>query len=86
MADAKKKYILIECPHCELYIQIFIHEFNCKIFRHGTFKSNHKQIHPHLQKELCDQLVANDLIFGCGKPYKLMEQNKKWIAVKCDYL
>jgi len=86
MTDSSDKYILVECPHCDLYIQILIQEFNCKIFRHGTLKSNHKQIHPHLPKKKCDYLVANDLIFGCGKPYKLIKQDKKWIAVKCDYV
>ena len=51
MTDTKKKYILVVCPYCELYIQIFIQEFNCKIFRHGALKSNHKQIHQHLPKK-----------------------------------
>jgi len=80
------KYILVECPHCKLYIQILIKEFNCKIFRHGTLKNNHKQINPHLPKNRCDYLIKNNLIFGCGKPYKIIEKNKKWVAIKCDYL
>ena len=81
-----KKYILVECPHCALYILVFLKEFNCKIFRHGVLKSDNTQIDPHLSKNKCDQLVINDLIFGCGKPYKLVEKNKKWVAEKCDYL
>ena len=79
-------YILVECPYCSLFILILKNEFNCKIFRHGTFKDTNKQIHPHLSKEKCDKLAKDDLIYGCGKPYKLVKQNKKWIAVKCGYV
>jgi hypothetical protein len=77
--------IIVKCPHCDLLIQILIKEFNCKIFRHGILKSNYKQIDPHLPKNKCDELKANDLIYGCGKPYELMKKNDKWIAVACEY-
>jgi long-chain acyl-CoA synthetase len=54
-------HIIIQCPHCKEYIQVFKNEFNCKIFRHGVFKSNLKQIDPHLKKEDCDLLKEKDL-------------------------
>lgn len=38
------KYILIQCPHCFSYIQVFQKDFNCRIFRHGILKSTMIQI------------------------------------------
>ena len=69
------KYIIITCPHCNNKIVIYKKFFNCKIFLHGVYKKNYKQIDPHLNKIQCDQLKKNDLIFGCGKPFKLIKQN-----------
>ena len=79
-------HIIIQCPHCKDYIQVLKKEFNCKIFRHGIFKSNLKQIDPHLKKVECDRLKNEDLIFGCGKPFQLIELNGSFIAVICDYI
>ena len=80
------KYTLVLCPWCSMYIIIMKEEFNCKIFRHGVLKSNHTQIDPHLNKQDCDRLVRENLIYGCGKPYQLVEKNNIWIAEKCDYI
>ena len=79
-------HIIIQCPHCKDYIQVLKKEFNCKIFRHGIFKSNLKQIDPHLKKAECDRLKNEDLIYGCGKPFQLIELNGSFIAVICDYI
>jgi len=79
-------HIIIQCPHCKEYIQILKKEFNCKIFRHGILKSNLKQIDPHLKREDCDRLKNEDLIYGCGKPFQLIELNGSYIAVICDYI
>ena len=75
-------YIIVNCPHCKEYIQIFKKEFNCKIFRHGIYKSNGKQIPPHLEKDKCDALYNQGKIYGCGKPF-LLKDNK---AVICGYI
>ena len=79
-------YIVITCPHCKDYIFVYLKEFNCKIFRHGIFKDTHKQIDPHLPKKECDQLKEKDLIYGCGKPFKLIDKNGEIVAEKCDYI
>jgi len=75
-------YIIVNCPHCKEYIQILKKEFNCKIFRHGIYKSNGKQIPPHLEKDKCDALYNQGKIYGCGKPF-LLKDNK---AVICPYI
>ena len=79
-------YIIIECPHCKQNILVYKKEFNCKIFRHGVYKKNLKQIDPHLPKKECDRLKKNDLIYGCGKPYKLVEENGLYSTIVCDYI
>ena len=79
-------HIIIQCPHCKDYIQVFKNEFNCKIFRHGIFKSSLKQIDPHLKKVECDRLKKEDLIYGCGKPFQLIENNGVFTAIICDYI
>jgi hypothetical protein len=75
--------MIIKCPHCDEFI--FIEELNCKIFRHGIFKKNMKQINPHSNKELCDFYIKNNLIIGCGKPFELIWENEEWKPIICEY-
>ena len=80
--------ILVKCAQCDNLVIINKKDFNCKIFRHGVYKKNNKQIDPHLNKEKCDRLFKEGLIYGCGKPFKLLmdeEENKFWTE-KCDYI
>ena len=73
--------MLINCPHClEL---ILIDQLNCRIFRHGLFKHNYEQIPPHAPKNDCDTWKEKDLIYGCGKPFKINEDGTITI---CDYI
>lgn len=59
----------IECPHCEC--MMCIEKVNCGIFRHGVEIQTGKQIDPHAPKEVCDELIKNGLIYGCGKPFEI---------------
>jgi hypothetical protein len=79
-------YIVVECPHCQNQIQIFRNEINCAIFRHGILKSNGVQIGPHTSKVECDTLVLNNLIYGCGRPFRLVSNNNVYTAEICDYI
>jgi hypothetical protein len=63
-----------------------IEKLNCDIFRHGFIKSNNKQIPPHLNKEFCDKLFLNNLIYGCGKPFSIINKNGVYKFFKCDYI
>ena len=77
--------LLVECPHCSVCIEI--EQLNCKIFRCGILKENGNQIDPHLPKSDCDALVQKNLIFGCGKPFRVVQDASGiLIAVICDYL
>ena len=74
----------IKCPHCGEYV--IIEQINCAIFRHGVFKSDMSQINPHLPKLDCDNLIENNLIYGCGKPFRIVKENGEWIGIQCDYV
>ncbi len=69
-----------ECPWCQGMIEII--ELNCKIFRHGYYKKENIQINPHLKKDECEDLIKQDLIYGCGKPFCILNGNIE----KCDYI
>ena len=80
------EYIYISCPHCSLTIMVYNKELNCKIFRHGIYKKTGKQIHPHLNKKGCDLLKKKDLIYGCGKPFKVVIKDGKFLTESCGYI
>ena len=62
-------FYIFQCPHCEQTICVHRDEVNCKIFRCGSYKANGQPIHPHTPKPECDRLKAENLIYGCGKPF-----------------
>jgi len=80
----------LRCPHCKSLI--LLHE--CKIggmniLRHGVLKENKQLILPHLSNKIVLKLVQNNLIYGCGKLYKITRIVQKnghigIIAVKYD--
>lgn len=78
--------IILNCPHCEELVLIYENEINCKIFRHGYFKSSMSQIPPHLPKNICDELVQNEQVFGCAKPFKCIKNNDQYKLIICDYI
>ena len=76
--------IIVNCPNCN--IPVLIEQLNCRIFRHGILRSNGKQINPHSSKEMCDYYIANERIYGCGKPFRIENINSNLVAVICDYI
>lgn len=80
-------YIVIDCPHCKNTVLIYRNEINCAIFRHGIIKETGGQMNPHSSKTICDELFKNNKIYGCGKPFKLLKENKNNYKVEiCDYI
>ncbi len=75
--------MIIKCLHCNEKIEILESELNCRIFRHGVFKDTMEQIDPHGSKEYCDNLLVNNLIYGCGRPFRINLNNEVEI---CDYI
>jgi len=76
--------IIVECPHCT--VTILVEELNCCIFRCGVYKKTGKHLEPHTPKETCDKLVIKGLIYGCGKPFKVILNENKYITEICDYV
>jgi hypothetical protein len=72
---------VIECPHCKQPIEIIA--LNCRIFRCGILKDTYQQIDPHLDENSCKMLKKNELIYGCGGPFKILESGE---AVICEYI
>ncbi len=75
--------IVVVCPHCSEHI--LIEQLNCCIFRHGVLKETGAQMDPHANKEVCEYYKANDKIYGCGKPFKVVFM-MSYIAIGCDYI
>tara|TARA_B100000795_G_C22788152_1_gene435601 strand:+ start:881 stop:1081 length:201 start_codon:yes stop_codon:yes gene_type:complete len=61
-------------------------ELNCKIYRHGMYKQTLLQIDPHMKKVDCERLFREGLIYGCGKPFKIIMEEGKYRIEKCEYL
>jgi hypothetical protein len=78
--------MIFSCPHCDGAIWIEKHEYNCRIIRHGTYKSTGKQIDPHMGKETCDMLVLSNQIYGCGKPSRIVSINNEYLLESCEYI
>ncbi len=75
--------LIIQCPHCHATILIARRDLNCRIFRHGVYKSTGQGIPPHAPRDECERLVTQGLIYGCGKPFQIDE---KECPVVCDYI
>lgn len=72
------------CPHCDHLIEIV--QLNCKIFRHGVYKKGYKQMNPHAPKNVCDHAVKKGLIYGCGKPFRVIKKDNEYEAIGCEYI
>ncbi len=72
--------LVVTCPHCKE--PVIIQKINCGIFRHGSIKKTGKQIKPHLDKTACEELIKNDMIYGCGKPFRIVNGE----AIVCEYI
>lgn len=57
------------CEHCGE--TVIIEKINCGVFRHGVYKNTGKQISPHMGQKKCDKLIKDNLIYGCGKEFKI---------------
>lgn len=80
------EYYFFSCPNCDNEIIVNKNELNCRIFRHGVYKDNYKQVDPHLPKIFCDKLIGEDKVIGCCKPFEIINDNKgNLIAIICDY-
>lgn len=76
--------MIVTCPHCGE--PIIIEQLNCGIFRHGVIIKKGTQMDPHLKKEACEKLINKKKIYGCGKPFRIIEKMGKLEIEICDYI
>jgi hypothetical protein len=76
--------MFVVCPHCNQSIEIIA--LNCRIFRCGIYKSNYKQLDPHLSKVECIRVFNENLIYGCGKPFMVIVNGDIMTTEPCDYI
>lgn len=72
--------MLVQCPHCKEFV--WIEQLNCRIFRHACYK-NGEPIPPHSSQKECEDLLERGLVFGCAKPFQILEDNT---VIICDYI
>ena len=72
--------MLVICPHCKDYV--FIEKLNCRIFRHACYK-NGEPIPPHASKEECETLLEKNMIYGCAKPFQILQDGS---VIVCEYI
>lgn len=85
---------VFNCPHCSNTIVVHSQEVNCQIFRHAVFKDTGLQVNPHASKAELDSLLAQELIHGCGKPFRFVNNGTEaennhlyWTHAEiCDYI
>lgn len=76
--------IFVNCPHCGGGIVVL--EVNCTIFRHAAFRSNGEQIPSHSTQQNIESWRMNNLIMGCGGPFKVVKNlDNEWVAEICNY-
>lgn len=78
--------VVLQCPHCDT--PFLVAAGNCLIFRHGVYKDTGMQVSPHASKEMCERLIRDDLIYGCGMPVKAVYdyEKKEWSSAKCGWV
>ena len=88
IVDGQNQHTLhVICPHCGAGIEVPPLALNCAIFRHGSFVDTLEPIDPHAPREVCEWLVANKLIYGCGMPFAIVQDASGVVStIKCGYV
>ena len=85
--QSSETWLVLTCPHCNDYVLTSVETLNCRIFRHGVDKLSFQPLPPHSSKELCDRMVAEQRIYGCGRPFRVQETaSGSFQCVDCDYV
>lgn len=82
------------CPHCSLLVEVEQHQVNCAIFRHACYFTRTptgqiiltEQLNPHAPREVCERLVAEGKVYGCGKPFRMIPTPSGYEVECCDYI
>ena len=86
MPKHESEDVVFTCLHCGSPFVIRKSEFNCKILRHGVMKDTMKPMDPHAPKAECERLVREGLIYGCGKPMRIVVRGSECVLEICEYI
>lgn len=75
---------ILLCPHCDG--PLVVEELRCGIFRHGVFRDSGQQIDPHAPRAQCDEWAAQEKIYGCGRPFRVVAVDNAYRIEACDYI
>jgi hypothetical protein len=68
-------------------VVVHANEVNCQIFRHAALKTTGEQVNPHASKEELERLVEQNLVYGCGRPFRMIKERGAWsYAEECGYI
>lgn len=83
----ENNFYVFKCPHCHQYVQVHQNEINCRIFRHAAYIKDMSPINPHASKEICNNLLESNQLYGCAKPFIFDNDNNGNMIVKiCEYI
>lgn len=74
--------MILSCPSCNDLVYIDRSDINCGIFRHAVMKTTMEPIDPHASFETCELLVYKGLVYGCAKPFRIIDD----VAYRCEYI
>ena len=91
--NIENNILIFECPNCDGMVEVNLNDINCSIFRHGYyFVKNGKEnillapVNPHETKSICDKLIEENKIYGCGKPFQIVKNDNTYYVKTCDYI
>ena len=68
------------CPHCEGVVIVRRNMIKCGVMRHAVMKKTGVQVGPHTGKYICEMLVKEKKIYGCGKPFRVLPPSRSTTA------
>ena len=84
LPELSDQFHVFGCPHCQITIVVAKNEVACSVFRCGVLKDSFVGIPSHASQQECEQLVQQEKIYGCGKPFTFFPDRK--VAEKCGYI
>ena len=83
--DEIDEIIITPCPHCFEEVLVYLNNVNCGMFRHAVFISSGELIPSNFTKEVCERLIEEEKVYGCGKLFQIIfQEDGKLRAEICD--
>lgn len=84
--EQDSQMFVFNCPHCLGTITVHVSEVNCRIFRHAVYKSTGEPVNPHASQQELNMLLQTNQVYGCAKPFRIVQVGGVGHAESCDYI